>query len=257
MFDKLGLQLYTVRDYLNSEEDMDKSFERLVSMGYTVAQSAGHESEAMARLAKKHGITIAGTHYNLDKIVNEPDETMRLHELLGTTNIGIGAMPTEGRETQEGLEKFIKRYNSVAPIYAKNGFRLTYHHHSFEFASHDGKKTMMEYLIQDFDPSISFVLDTCWAANAGVDVCDMIESLRGRLDILHLKDIKTEMIDSWANKQVMCEIGKGVINWEKVIKTAESNDVKYYVVEQDTFWSDNDPFKSLEISKEYLKKFIK
>ena len=257
MFDKLGLQLYTVRDYMSTDEAMESTIERLVSMGYTVGQTAGRESEAMARIAKKYGMTIAGTHYNFEKIINEPDETMRLHEQLGTTNIGIGAMPASGRTTQEGLEEFVRTYNSVAPIYAKNGFRLTYHNHSFEFASHDGKQTMMEYMMENFDPSVSFVLDTCWVANAGADVCDMIESLAGRLDILHLKDIKTVMEDSWANKQVMCEIGKGVINWEKVIKTAEAAGVKYFVVEQDSLWTDGDPFKSLEISKNYLQKFIK
>ena len=242
---------------MTSEEDMEKTFERLVSMGYTVGQSAGYESEAMARLAKKYGMTIAGTHYNFEKILNEPDETMRLHELLGTTNIGIGAMPAPGRTSQEGLEEFVNSYNKVAPIYAKNGFRLTYHNHSFEFASHNGNQTMFEYMIDNFDPNISFVLDTCWVANAGADVCDMIERLKGRLDILHLKDIRTIMEDSWANKQVMCEIGNGVINWAKVIKTAEDVGVKYFVVEQDFHWIDEDPFKSLEISKNYLQKFIK
>lgn len=257
MFDKLGLQLYTVRDHMTTDEDMERTFERLVSMGYTVGQSAGRESEAMARIAKKYGMTIAGTHYNFEKIINEPDETMRLHELLGTTNIGVGAMPAPARTSQEGLEEFVASYNKVAPIYAKNGFRLTYHNHSFEFASHDGKQTMFEYMIENFDPSISFVLDTCWVANAGADVCDMIERLKGRLDILHLKDIRTEMIDSWANKQVMCEIGKGVINWEKVIKTAEDTGIKYFVVEQDALWIDGDPFKSLEASKNYLQKYLK
>ena len=256
MFDKLGLQLYTVRNFMSTEEDMEKTVERLVGMGYTVGQSAGYESENMAKIMKKYGMTIAGTHFNFEKIINEPDQTMKLHELLGTTNIGVGAMPAPGRTSQEGLEEFVRTYNKVAPIYAKNGFRLTYHNHSFEFASHNGKQTMFEYMMENFDPNISFVLDTCWAANAGADVCDMIEKLQGRLDILHLKDIKTVMEDSWATKQVMCEIGNGVINWKKILKTAEDTGVKYIVVEQDNFWTDENPFKSLEISRDYLKKYI-
>ena len=257
MFKKLGLQLYTVRDLLPDEAALDPVIERLVSIGYTQMQTAGKESLAMAEICKKHGMEIVGTHFNLDKILQDPDGTMRLHEKLGTTNIGIGAMPAPGRTSQEGLEEFVRTYNSVAPIYAKNGFKLTYHNHSFEFASHDGKQTMMDYMIENFDPNVSFVLDTCWVANAGADVCDLLERLSGRVDILHLKDIKTVMEDSWANKQVMCEIGKGVINWEKVIKTAEATGVKYYVVEQDSLWTDGDPFKSLEISKDYLQKFMK
>ena len=258
MISKLGLQLYTVRDYMNTDKDIESTIERLVSMGYTVGQTAGHESESLAKIAKKYGMEIAGTHFSFDKIINEPDETMRLHEILGTTNIGIGAMPTEGRTSQEGFENFIKSYNKVAPIYAKNGFKLTYHNHSFEFASHDGKKILMEYMYDEFDKNnITFVLDTCWVAASGADVCDWIEKLQGRLDILHLKDIRSINIDGWAVKQEMCEIGNGLICWDKVIKTAVDTDVKYFVVEQDNFWIDGDPFKSLEISKNYLQKYIK
>ena len=257
MFDKLGLQLYTVRDYMTTEADMERTVERLVSMGYTACQTAGYESESMARICKKYGMEIAGTHYSFDKIINEPDETMKLHEMLGTSNIGIGSTPLSGSINQQGVEDFIDIYNKAAAVYAKNGFKLTYHNHSFEFASRDGKKTMMEYLIEGFGPDISFVFDTCWAANAGVDLCRMIERLAGRIDILHLKDIKTVMVDNWASKQVMCEVGNGAICWDKVIKTAEDTGVKYFVVEQDDFWIDGDPFKSLEVSKNYLKDFMK
>ena len=257
MFDKLGLQLYTVRNHMTTESDMEKTVERLVYMGYTEGQTAGYESEALARIFKKYGMTAVGTHYSFEKIINEPDETMRLHEMLGTTNIGIGSTPLCGRVNQEGLEEFIRTYNKAASIYEKNGFKLTYHNHSFEFASRDGKKTMMEYLIEGFNSNISFVLDTCWAANAGVDLCRMIERLAGRIDILHLKDIKTVMVDNWASKQIMCEVGSGAICWDKVIKTAEDTGVKHFVVEQDDFWIEDDPFKSLEASKNYLQAFMK
>lgn len=76
MFSKLGLQLYTVRELLNADADersMDKTIERLVAMGYTEWQTAGIESETYARIANKHGMTFAGTHYNYDKIINEID----------------------------------------------------------------------------------------------------------------------------------------------------------------------------------------
>ena len=60
MFKKLGLQLYTVRDYLNDEKSIDETFGKLVSLGYTEGQTAGLnvENPAYAELAKKHGITI-------------------------------------------------------------------------------------------------------------------------------------------------------------------------------------------------------
>ena len=45
MFSKLGLQLYTVRDYMNDEASIDETFARLVKMGYTEGQTAGSNVE--------------------------------------------------------------------------------------------------------------------------------------------------------------------------------------------------------------------
>lgn len=257
MFSKLGLQLYTARELIKDEASLDSVIERLVDMGYTQMQTAGWESEAMAKIAKKHGMEIVGTHYNFDKIQNEVEETVKLHEALGTTNLGLGAMPGWAHESQDNLFRFIETMNKTADIYAKYGMRLTYHNHSFEYSSLDGKKTVMDYMYEGLNDNVSFVLDTCWVANAGADVCDWIEKLSGRLDILHLKDIKSICYDGWNTRQEMCEIGNGLISWDKVISTAEKTGVKYFVVEQDAHWVDNDPFKSLQISKDYLERFMK
>ena len=93
MFSKLGLQMFTVRDHIGDEAALDKTFERMAEIGYTEAQTAGRESAEYAKIAKKHGITIVGTHYSYEEIINNVDATIKLHEALGTTNVGIGAMP--------------------------------------------------------------------------------------------------------------------------------------------------------------------
>lgn len=215
----------------------------------------------MAKLARKHGIEIVGTHYNTQKIFENHDETIATHKLLGTTNIGIGGMPGEARDSYDNLIAFIEKFNKAAEIYAKEGFKLTYNNHSFEFVAINGKNTIMDYLYENLDKNnTSFVLDTCWVAHGGADVRHWLEKLAGRVDILHLKDIKSFM-DSESKmggvSHKITEIGNGSIWWEGVLDTAEKTGVKEYVVEQDINWIDGAPFKSLEASKTYLSKFIK
>ena len=94
MFTKLGVQVYTVRDHIKDEAAMDASFAKLAELGYSELQTAGWESETYARLAKKYGHTIVGTHYSYDKIINNIEETKALHRVLGTTNVGIGGDDT-------------------------------------------------------------------------------------------------------------------------------------------------------------------
>lgn len=256
MFKKLGLQAYTVRDYFKDEQSMDELFEKLVAIGYSEIQTAGYESETYARLAKKHGLSIVGTHYNLNEILNNIDATVKLHQTLGTTNIGVGGCSAR---TYEEIMQFVADYNKAATEYAKYGFKLTYHNHSYEFVKVTEDKSMMDLLVEGFDKdNVSFVLDTCWVANAGGDVCAWLEKLAGRIDILHLKDLRVTFADEgkWAVQQHLCEIGKGNLDWGKILATAEATGVKHIVVEQDRSWIDGDSLKSLEFSKKYLDQFL-
>ena len=259
MFNKLGLQLYTIRNTMNNAAEIEESYAKLQAMGYTEAHTAGLPKvtdEEFAALAKKYGISIIGTHYDYGKIINSPDETMKAHDIYGTKNVGIGGMPGDARTSYDGLMKFIETFNKTAEIYAKNGFKLTYHNHSFEFIRINENKTIMDYLYEEFDPkNISFVLDTCWVQHGGADVRYWMEKLAGRIDILHLKDIKPYYDENGKVTQTMTEIGNGNIYWDGVLETAEKIGVKHYIVEQDV--CPVDPFQSLKTSSDYLAKYIK
>ncbi len=41
MIEKLGLQLYTIRQFMDTEEHVRDCFRRIKSLGYDVAQTAG------------------------------------------------------------------------------------------------------------------------------------------------------------------------------------------------------------------------
>lgn len=260
MFNKLGIQLYTVRDKMKTAEEIDGSYAHLKALGYTEAHTAGLACVSdveFAALAKKHGISIIGTHYDYNKIITSPDETMRVHELYGTHNVGIGGMPGEARENYDALMRFIETFNKTASVYAKQGFKLTYHNHSFEFVRIKDNKTLMDYLYEELDPeNISFVLDTCWVQHGGGDVRHWMEKLAGRIDILHLKDIKVYKDANGNISHTMTEIGNGNIWWDGVLETAEKIGIKHYIVEQDKDWIENDPFRSAKASAEYLKKYM-
>lgn len=247
MIKELGVQLYTIRDHMQDEDSMRSSFRRLKELGYDVGQTAGYfvGAEKFAEIAKETGLKICGTHCGFGELIADPDKAMREHELLGTTNIGIGGMPGEARASVEALEDFIEKANKFAAYIGKSGFKFTYHNHSFEFSKLGGKR-MMDYLVEGFDPeNVSFVLDTYWVQHGGGDVRAWMEKLAGRIDILHLKDM------GMAQSQYITEIGQGNINFDGIIETAEKIGVKHYVVEQDT--CPGDPFDSLKISRDYIK----
>lgn len=259
MFQNLGLQLYSVRDYIKDPEFADLSFRRLHELGYTEAQAAGHAFDAklFGELLAKNGIRIVGDHCSLDDILHKPEQTVEKYRMWGTTSFGVGALPHEARADVGALRKFIKDYNKAAEQYAKEGFKLTYHNHNFEFERIDGYKTVMDVMAEEFDPqNITFVLDTCWVAAGGGDVCAWIKKLAGRIDLLHLKDMTVKVANSCHPEICLTEIGNGNLDWDSILATAEQTGVKHYIVEQDGNF-DGTPFNSLRMSAEFLKKYQK
>jgi hypothetical protein len=108
--------------------------------------------------------------------------------------------------------------------------------------------------VEGLDPdTTSFVLDTYWVQHGGGDVRYWIEKLAGRVDILHLKDMKRVLRND--NVQQITEVGNGNLSWDLILDTAQKTGVKYYVVEQDTGYAVN-CFQSIRQSAEYLRKFM-
>lgn len=253
MIEKLGVQIFTVRDFLTTEDDVKRSFEKLAKIGYKEIQTAGlydfTTPEFIAETAKNNGLEIVGTHVPMQQIEENIDKMIDMHKIYGTTNMGIGSMPGifAAELTMEDVESFIGRFNACASKLADHGMKLTYHNHHYEFMKLDGK-FIMDYFIENFDKdNISFVLDTYWLQCGGVSILEYMNKCAGRVDILHLKDYKVRH----KQEQIYTEIGNGNINFADVIETAEKIGVKHYVVEED--FCPGDPFDSLTMSYNNLK----
>ena len=251
MIEKIGLQAYSVREHMKDEESIRESFAKLKAMGYNTIQTAGCAvpHAVYGKLAKEAGLEICGTHENFDTLTGDPELAMENHKALDTKNIGIGGYWELG--TEEKVKEFIARANKFADTIAQKGFKFTYHNHMHEFRRVGGK-TVMDWLIEGLDPdTTSFVLDTYWVQFGGGDVRHMIERLDGRIDILHLKDMKIKE----DNTQSITEVGNGTLWWDAIIPAAEQIGVKYFVVEED--YCDGDEFDCVRQSINYLSRFIK
>jgi sugar phosphate isomerase/epimerase len=255
MIKNLGLQLYTIRDFMKNEDDIRESFQKMRKYGYTQAQTAGCAIPYadFGRIAREEGIEIVGTHENFDRMINNFNLSLEQHMLLGTTNMGIGSFRYS---TQDDVKSFIEKANTVAEKAAQNGMKFTYHHHSYEFFRWPNGKTTMDMLVEGLDSNnTSFVLDTYWVQHGGGDIRYWIEKLQGRLDILHLKDMKRINPQEHINAHQYAEIGSGNMNWNLILETAEKIGVQYYVVEQDAGYAIN-CFQSIKQSAEYLRQFM-
>lgn len=256
MFNKLGLQIYSVRNYMTDAESIRRTFERLAAIGYSEVQTAGKPNcttEEYAAAAHDNGFDIIGTHYAFPQDVDNIDDYIEMHRILKTTNAGIGGAHDFAKDKAQFIQ-FIEKANRLAENLSKHGMKFTYHHHAFEFAKLGGER-IMDILVDGLDPkNVSFVLDTHWLQRGGVSITEWMEKLAGRCDILHLKDYA---VKPGENNGYITECGEGNINFKDIIKLAEQIGVKHLCVEQDVWPAGFDSVDyCLKKSFDYLSQFI-
>ena len=92
----LGAQLFTLREYTQTEKDLDYSLGRVAEMGYKTVQISAIgpiAPEKVRELCDKHGLQIVLTHTNQDRILNDTETVIKEHDIMGCDYIGIGMMP--------------------------------------------------------------------------------------------------------------------------------------------------------------------
>lgn len=246
---KIGAQLFTVHDYLNTPVDIAETFKKVKKIGYDAVQFSGvpiGDAKELRKMADDAGIKIVCTHIPYDDFKNNLSKVIEDHHIIGATHVGLGAIPVDFRN-EEGCIAFAKEFDEIAKKLKKEGLGTTYHNHRFEFEKINGK-TMLDRIIENSE-CFTLMLDTYWVHAGGTDVIDYIKKNKNRLELIHFKDMC--IID---NKQEMAEIMEGNLNWKGIITEVLNSNVEYAFVEQDI--CRRNPFESLEISYNNLKSYL-
>ncbi len=246
---QLGAQFYTVREFCKDLDHFAESLKKAADIGYKSVQISGtcpYEADWLKEQLDKNGLTCAITHTNPLRIINETEKVIAEHRVFGCNYIGIGSMPHDLWGNPAGLEGFVEQFAEPAKKIAAAGMKLMYHNHGMEFIKANGV-TFLERLAGRFSPEeLGFTLDSFWVQSAGGDPAAWIEKLSGRVDCVHVKDMK--MTTDGAK---MAYIGEGNINFDRFLAAAEAAGTKFVLVEQDDCQG-RDPFDCLKKSYDYL-----
>jgi len=253
-YDQIAAQLYTIREFLQTQEDIYNSLKKIKEIGYQAVQISGMakiETKILKNMLDEFSLIVCATHIPFDRLKNELDVVIAEHKALECKHIAIPSVPSEFR-TKDGTIKFGHECEKIAKKLKEDGITLSYHNHSFEFIKYDGK-TWLEIFYENTDPNLlEAEIDTYWVQFAGANPEKWIKKLKGRMSLIHLKDM--QMIDE--KKQAMAEIGNGNLDWEGIVAACEDANMKWYIIEQDI--CQRDPFESLKISLDYLaENFVK
>lgn len=245
---KIGAQLFTIRDYTKTEQDIEDSLQKVADIGYKFAQMSAFGPISAAKLKEiiqKTGLAITGSHNSYDMFVNRLDELIDYHKTIGCMMPGIGAMPREAIGDVEVLRKFIRDFNDISDRLAAEGMTFTYHNHAFEFIKVGGKY-LMDYILEESNDNFKLMVDVYWLAVAGIDPARFILKYKDKVGGVHFKDLKVV-----ENAPTMAEVGEGNLDWDGIIEACEQANPRYIYVEQDI--CDGSPFDALKVSYNNLR----
>lgn len=244
---KIGAQLYTVREFCKSTEDLAETLKKVADIGYTTVQLSGvcaYDPAWMKEQLRKNGLICACTHTAAPRLQQETDLVSAEHLAIDCRYVGLGSHPFREGDVEELYTAFRNIYGPVAKRFRENGLYFMYHNHDMEFRHIDGK-TILRKMAEDFAPEeLGFVLDTFWIQAGGADPCEYIREMAGRVPCIHLKD--------YAYGRKMAVVGEGNINFAAVAAACEDAGAKYLLVEQDDC-NGEDPFACLKRSYQNLR----
>lgn len=246
----IGAQLYTLREFTRTPADIARTLRKVRQIGYEAVQLSALgpiETAELKRILDGEGLAVAATHVPWSRLRDETQAVIDEHHLLGCRYVAVGSMPAEYREAgAEGYARFAREASAVARQLKAAGLVFSYHNHSFELERFGGR-TGLEILYSEGDPELfTAAIDTYWIQHGGGDPADWIRRLKGRVPLVHLKDMAIR-----GGEQVMAEVGEGNLNWPAILAACREAGVVWYLVEQDV--CPRDPFESLAISLRNLK----
>ena len=242
---RAGLQLYTVRDAL--AVDLEGTLRSVAAIGYREVELAGLPgvtAQAMRASLKRHGLDAPSMHANYDALRRGLDDVLEEARLLGASYLACPSVDAEERKTAEHWKRVCQTLNRIGQIVRSRGLVLAYHNHDFEFVQFSDGTTPFHLLMTETDPrDVKIELDVYWVAKAGLDPVQYLKGSQDRIPLVHLKDL--------ASDGSTTEVGGGVLDFERIVRTALLAGVKHLFVEQDT---SADPLASIGTSLRFLER---
>ena len=244
--DRIGLQLYTVRDMMKA--NVEDTLAKVAGIGYKEVEFAGYFDRTPAAVRAtldKLGLTSPASHIGYDAI--DPAKiaaTLDAANTIGNKYIIVAYLVDTQRKTLDDYKRHAERFNRAGEAAKARGLQFAYHNHDFEFVPLDGK-VPYDVLLESTDPSlVKMEMDLYWITFAGSDWSAYFNRWPGRFPLVHVKD------SAGAPKHEMRDVGGGSIPFATIFGQRKKGGIEHFFVEHD---NPKDPIASITASYQHLK----
>lgn len=246
--ERVGLQLYSLRDYFHNTKELESTLKKVREMGYSGIELACLDSmphAAACEVVKQSGLKVVGSHIGFERFLNELSTVIdELHD-YECENAVIPIVIEKQYRSYEGAMKIVEKVHMIAAQLSSEGITLHYHNHNHEMCQYEGV-TWLRTLLNNTQPSeLKAEFDTYWIQVGGGDPVQYINDYTGRQTLVHLKDAIVEshrLSDDELGYRLragigaelrITEVGNGNMNIGAILKAGDNAGADWFIVEQD------------------------
>ncbi|NHF59757.1 sugar phosphate isomerase/epimerase [Flavobacteriaceae bacterium TP-CH-4] len=255
-----GLALYTVRDAMG--EDAKATLKKVAEAGYKNIEAASYADgkfysmspEDFKSYVNELGLIPISTHQggvtldNADSMMADVKAAGFEYFVIPVPPMGMFEFNREKRtmNMKGTAAELVKILDTLGEKANAAGLKLLYHNHDFEFKESKNGLVIIDYLLENCNPEfVDFQMDLYWVTKAGADPVAYFKKYPGRFKMWHVKDMDEQ--------GRFAPVGKGTVDFSRILAQKEVSGMKYYMVEQDITFDGLDPLEAIKISHEGLK----
>jgi len=179
---KVGVQLYTLREYMKTPADIAKTLAEVRRIGYKAVQISGIgpiEPKELRKILDGEGLYACATHTGYERLVNDIQGVIEEHEILGAKHIACPGLPKE-LHNKEGYKEAGRKLSEAGMVLKEYGITLSYHNHALEFEKY-GDKIGLEILLDSAEPDcLQAEIDTYWVQYGGGGPGLLVSEVQGK-----------------------------------------------------------------------------
>lgn len=254
---KLGVQLYSVRDY--AVKDFRATLKKISEIGFKYVEPAGFfniRPSEFTKVCADYGLSVCSSH---SPWATNPDvlgEVMDDADALGLKTVVCGWGPNEFKDL-DAIKATAERVSKIQQKLAENGFTLFQHNHYWEFERLEDGRVKYD-VFHELCPECKYEIDCFWSTNKGAeDPVEMLKPFVKDAILLHMKDgickqvaknagMKDGLLDM---KIDLLPLGRGDLPIKKLVETA--TEAQAVVVELD-YCETVEMYKALEESYNFM-----
>lgn len=187
--EQIGLQLYTLRDTIF--QDPKGVLQKVASFGYKEMETFaygdgkiyGMAFDEFGKFVKDLGMKVMSGHYGIDQIRSDKwEKAVTDAKSVGQKYVVCPYLVEDERKSIDDYKRVCEALNKGGEICNKNGVRMAYHNHAFEFETMDGQ-VPYDVMLAELDHDLcGMEMDIFWVVNAGQDPLAYFEKYPDRFE---------------------------------------------------------------------------